>query len=97
MANQIRWFGWKIHAAVDTKSELPVAISITPASVNDGIMAIPLVEDIKHRYSGIINPKYYMMDMDYDSDNIYRIIHGQYNAQAITPINRRGAYATRRS
>lgn len=45
--NQIRWFGWKIHAAVDTKSELPIAISVTPASINDGIMAIPLVEDIK--------------------------------------------------
>jgi hypothetical protein len=33
--NQVRWFGWKIHAAVDTKSELPIAVSVTPASTND--------------------------------------------------------------
>ena len=54
--NQVRWFGWKIHLAVDTKSELPVAVNVTPASVNDGTMAVTLVEDIKQRYSGIINP-----------------------------------------
>ncbi|MGI6706740.1 MAG: transposase [Clostridia bacterium] len=79
--SQIRWFGWKIHAAVDTKSELPVTVRVTPASVNDGIVAIPLVEDIKQRYADIIDPKYYMMDMGYDYDNIYRIIHDQYNAR----------------
>ena len=91
--NQIRWFGWKIHVAVDTKSELPVAVRVTPASVNDGIVAIPLVEDIKQRYSGIINPKYYMMDMGYDFDNIYKTIHDQHDAQAIIPLNSRSAYA----
>lgn len=91
--NQIRWFGWKIHAAVDTKSELPIAVCITPANVSDGTMAIPLVEDIKRRYSGIVNPGYYMMDMGYDFDDIYRTIHEDHNAQAIIPINRRGAYA----
>jgi len=91
--NQVRWFGWKIHLAVDTKSELPVAVNVTPASVNDGTMAVPLVEDIKQRYSGIINPKFYMMDMGYDFDHIYRTIHDRYNAQAIIPLNHRGAYA----
>ena len=91
--NQIRWFGWKVHAAVDTKSELPIAVNVTPASVNDGIMAIPLVEDIKQRYTSTISPKYYIMDMGYDFDDVYRTIHGQYNAQAIIPINRRAAYA----
>ena len=47
----------EIHPAVDTKSELPVSVNVTPASVNDGTMAVPLVEDIKKRYSGIINPQ----------------------------------------
>jgi transposase len=91
--NQARWFGWKLHTAVDTKSELPVSVNVTPASVNDGIMAVPLVEDIQKRYSGIINPKYYIMDMGYDIEHIYRTIHDQYNAQAIIPMNRRSAYA----
>jgi transposase len=91
--NQVRWFGWKIHAAVDTKSELPIAVSVTPASTNDGIMAIPLIKDINQRYSDIISPKYYMMDMGYDFDDIYRKIHDDFNAQAIIPLNRRGSYA----
>jgi len=86
--NQVRWFGWKLHTAVDTKSELPVSVNVTPASVNDGIMAVPLVEDIQKRYS-----KYYIMDMGYDIEHIYRTIHDQYNAQAIIPMNRRSAYA----
>jgi hypothetical protein len=86
--NQVRWFVWKLHAAVDTKSELPVSVNVTPASVNDGIMAVPLVEDIQKRYS-----KYYIMDMGYDIEHIYRTIHDQYNAQAIIPMNRRSAYA----
>jgi len=37
--NQITWFGYKVHMAVDVKSELPLAIEVTSASVNDGKMA----------------------------------------------------------
>lgn len=33
--NTEAWFGYKEHAAVDAKSELPVAIAITPANVHD--------------------------------------------------------------
>jgi len=25
------WYGWKIHAAVETKSELPITLTLTPA------------------------------------------------------------------
>lgn len=45
--NQISWFGWKVHAAVDNKRELLIAVRVTPTSKNDGIIAFPLVEDIK--------------------------------------------------
>lgn len=31
--NQIKWFGFKLHATVDSKSELPIAIEVTPANV----------------------------------------------------------------
>ena len=41
--NDIKWFGWKLHIIADCKSELPLAIEITPASVNDSILAIPLM------------------------------------------------------
>jgi transposase len=90
--NQIRWFGWKVHIAVDTKSELPIAVRVTPASTHDANMALPLIEDIKQNYS-IFNPTYYMLDMGYDSDDIYRTIYRDHGAQAIIPLNYRGAYA----
>ena len=35
-----------------------------------------------------------MMDMGYKFDHIYRTIHDRYNAQAIIPLNHRGAYAS---
>ncbi len=37
--NKVKWFGYKLHLAVDTASELPMALSVTPAHVNDGDMA----------------------------------------------------------
>ncbi len=30
--NQIKWFGFKLHAAVDSKSELPIALEVTPVN-----------------------------------------------------------------
>jgi transposase len=42
--NKLTWFGYKIHLAVDTKSELPVALDVTPAHVNDGDMGPPLTQ-----------------------------------------------------
>ncbi|AST58301.1 transposase IS4 family protein [Thermoanaerobacterium thermosaccharolyticum] len=44
--NDIKWFGWKLHIIADCKSELPLAIEITPASVNDSILAIPLLKTV---------------------------------------------------
>ncbi|WP_328702738.1 hypothetical protein [Alicyclobacillus suci] len=34
------------HLAVDTASELPVALDVTPANVFDGEMAAPLLEHV---------------------------------------------------
>lgn len=34
--NKVKWFGYKLHLAVDAKSELPIALKVTPAHVNDG-------------------------------------------------------------
>ncbi len=45
--NDIKWFGWKIDILADCKSELPLAIEITPASVNDSILAITFIKEAK--------------------------------------------------
>jgi len=41
--NQKAWFGYKTHLACDCKSELPVAIEVTPANVHDSKLAVPLM------------------------------------------------------
>jgi hypothetical protein len=44
--NQITWFGWKIHLAVDCKNEMPLAVNLTLASRSDSMEALPLVEKV---------------------------------------------------
>lgn len=33
--NQLTWFGYKLHLAIDPKSECPVDLKLTPASISD--------------------------------------------------------------
>ena len=87
--NQITWFGYKLHIATDVKSELPVALSITPASTNDGIMAENILEECRNNLNS--KPQYYLMDAGYDQKSIYELIRKNYKAQAIIPLNHRGA------
>ena len=47
--NKLCGFGYKIHLAVDTVSELPVALEVTPAHINDGDMGPPLLESLANR------------------------------------------------
>jgi transposase, IS5 family len=84
--NQITWFGYKIHAVVDTHSELPIAITITPANQHDATQAIPLI-DLTSKNSP--EAKYFMMDSGYDSREIYENLHKRH-MQAIIPLNLRG-------
>jgi transposase len=87
--NQITWFGYKLHIATDVKSELPVALSITPASTNDGIMAEIVLKECSNNLNS--KPQYYLMDAGYDQKSIYELIRKDYKAQAIIPLNHRGA------
>ena len=80
--NQHTWFGYKLHLAVDTESELPIAVKVTPGNRNDATQAIPLMDEIKNQ------PKYYCMDMGYDAKDIYQAAYER-QAQAIIPLNHR--------
>ncbi len=87
--NQITWFGYKLHIATDIKSELPIALCITPASTNDGIMAETILKECKNNLKS--KPQYYLMDAGYDHKALYELIRKSYHAQAIIPLNHRGA------
>jgi len=91
--NKITWFGWKVHLAVDTSSELPLAISLTPANESDGNEALPLVQKVSQILNGIKcqQPDFWTMDSAYDRHTIYKQILFDYNAQAIIPINTRNS------
>ncbi len=87
--NKIAWFGYKQHTAINAKSELPVAIEVTPASVHDSTVAMKLVK--KARANLVKEPSYYLMDSAYDSVDIYKEIMNDYHGRAIIPLNLRGA------
>lgn len=87
--NKIKWFGYKVHLGADTKSELPVAFSVTPASVHDGQATNQIMD--KTRRNLTIPTKYWVMDAAYDSYDIYLAAKEVYHPQAIIPLNTRGA------
>ncbi|MNW42691.1 Transposase DDE domain protein [compost metagenome] len=83
--NKMTWFGYKLHLAVDTKSELPLALEVTPAHVNDGEMAPGLIEKVtvdKHT-------RFFILGAGYDQMKVYEAAR-KMKAQAIIPLNPRG-------
>ncbi|MBN2981045.1 MULTISPECIES: transposase [Cohnella] len=82
--NKVKWFGYKIHLAVDTTSELPMALSVTPAHVNDGDMAPILIEQV----AAGTQVKFFMLDAGYDQLKNYEAARNV-KAQAIIPMNLR--------
>jgi len=82
--NKITWFGYKLHLAVDTKSELPLALEVTPAHVNDGEKAPGLIEQVASRAA----PRFFMLDAGYDQLKVYEAARNV-KAQAIIPLNLR--------
>lgn len=85
--NMIKWFGWKMHALVDTASGIPLAYIITPANVADMDMALPLMQKLKEDYNQLFKPSYYIMDTGYDKPLIYKEALETFGGQAIIPIN----------
>ena len=85
--NFIKWFGWKMHALVDTTSGIPISYVITPANIADVDVAHPLIQKMMNDYQSCFQPKYYLMDAGYDSPQLYLDIHEKYKAQAIIPLN----------
>lgn len=85
--NKLTWFGYKIYLAVDTASELPVSLDVTPAHVYDVEMEIPLMKDVVESYGWKV--KFVMMDAGYDQVKNYEAARS-YGAQAIIALNKRG-------
>ena len=83
--NKVTWFGYKLHLAVDTESELPLALAVTPAHVNDGEMAPSLIKKV----SAETSVRFFMLDAGYDQMKVYEAARSV-KARAIVPLNPRG-------
>lgn len=91
--NNIRWFGWKLHIICDSKSELPLDILVTPASIYDGTVAISMIDSFLKTYKNFFKPSYYAMDSGYDFEYIYEDIIKKYKAIPVIAYNPRGSLA----
>jgi hypothetical protein len=65
--------------------QLPIALEVTPAHVNDGEMAPSLIEKAASRTS----TRFFVLDAGYDQMKVYEAARNV-NAQAIIPLNLRG-------
>ncbi|WP_342435569.1 transposase [Paenibacillus sp. FSL L8-0436] len=82
--NKVKWFGYKLHLAVDAKSELPMVLKVTPAHVNDGDEGPALMTLAAAKSKA----KFFMLDAGYDQMKNYEAARNV-KAQAIIPLNPR--------
>ncbi|AIQ62783.1 transposase [Paenibacillus stellifer] len=82
--NKVKWFGYKLHLAVDAKSELPMALKVTSAHVNDGDEGPALMTTVAAKSK----VKFFMLDAGYDQIKNYEAARNV-KAQAIIPLNPR--------
>jgi len=82
------WFGYKVHLAVDTTAEIPLAYTVTPASEHDIKQSKPLLDKVEAQQP-VGHLKAVMEDAAYDSGDNHLDIW-QRGALPIIDLNSRG-------
>jgi Transposase DDE domain. len=59
------WFGFKLHLAVDTETQLPVNYELTKGNISDTSQFLPLIEGMDEDLLGRCEKAY--ADMAYDN------------------------------
>lgn len=78
--------GFKLHALVDTETELPLALVVTDGKRHDSKLLIPLCTKLK-AYQ--LHPSYVIADKGYDSDELVAFITKKLGVLASIPIRDR--------
>lgn len=81
------WFGFKAHIACCTKTELPIALTVTTASVHDSMRALHLIRKVRKQG---IRFTVAVLDAAYDETIIRDYIQNNCQAKAIIDYNPRG-------
>ena len=80
------FYGYKVHIACCTDSELPVSLTVTPGNVHDSTQCIRLMKEAR-KFKKIIH--YMIADTAYDALYIYEILKEKYNIVSVVPFNPR--------
>ena len=80
----VKWFGYKLHLIVDSNYELPVAFSVTKASVSDINEAHALIDTLKEERPQILKTCETMeADKGYDDT---KLIKRLWDEEEIKPV-----------
>ena len=90
-------YGYKLHLAADANHDFPISMKLTPGSVHDSPMMIPLVEGAERRLNEF--PRAVIADRGYDSERNSEWVDGRGAAPIIHKRRpksglHRGEYAT---
>lgn len=81
------WFGYKLHLIVDSDYELPVAYSVTKASVSDSTQMLPLVDQLDRSHPNLLGETQFMSaDKGYDSTDNNQQLWELYGVKPIIDI-----------
>jgi len=83
----VRWFGYKLHLMVDTTYELPLAWTLTQASVHDSTQAVPLIAQLDQRHPRLRKRIALLAaDKGYDATEIVTKLWDQYHIKPVIDI-----------
>ena len=74
--DEFTW-GWKLHLAVDTETQLPLAASVSAGNVHDLTRTTNLLSEARFAL-GSFRPKYVLADAGYSSDSLRRKVTRHY-------------------
>lgn len=69
--NSFKWFGYKVHLAVDCKSQYILASLFSAGNMSDSRIAVPLIRLLKERCP-MLPTKHLVMDAGYDYESVYK-------------------------
>ena len=83
----VRWFGYKLHLIVDSDYELPVAYSVTKASVSDVKEAYQLLDVLESNQSNLLeNAEVLTGDKGYDDTRLIEKLWDDYGIKPVIDI-----------
>lgn len=68
--NSFKWYGYKLHAAVDCKSQYMLSFLVSAGNMSDPRMAIPLIRLLRQQRANL-PMKHLLLDAGYDYESIY--------------------------